>query len=73
MNLYAIQTEIATLIEAILDGAGDTVEAQAALDEHLAGLAGVLESKARRCRRRSRRAPEAAPEGSDGGHREGQD
>jgi len=46
MNLYAIQTEIATLIEAILDGAGDTVEAQAALDEHLAGLAGVLESKA---------------------------
>jgi hypothetical protein len=46
MNLYAIQTEIATLIEAILDGAGDTVEAQAALDEHLAGLTGALESKA---------------------------
>jgi peptidoglycan hydrolase CwlO-like protein len=46
MNLYAIQTEIATLVEAILDGAGDTAEAQAALDEMLAGLDEELEAKA---------------------------
>lgn len=46
MSLYAIQSEMTDIIDAILEGGIDTPEAQAALDEHLAGLDAALDSKA---------------------------
>ena len=46
MNLYQIKSEIADIIDAILDGGVDNPEAQGALEEHLAGLDTVLEAKA---------------------------
>lgn len=46
MSLYAIKSEIADIIDAILDGGVDSPEAQGALEEHLAGLDTVLEAKA---------------------------
>jgi hypothetical protein len=46
MNLYQIKSEIADVIDVILDGGIDNPEAQDALEEHLAGLDVVLEAKA---------------------------
>lgn len=46
MSLYAIHCEMETIIEAILEGGADSVEAQAALDAHLAGLDAALDAKA---------------------------
>jgi hypothetical protein len=46
MSLYAIRSEMEAVIDAILDGGADSVEAQSALDAHLAGLDAALEDKA---------------------------
>lgn len=46
MNLYEITNELQAVIDGILDGGIDSPEAQAALDEHLAGLDAVLDEKA---------------------------
>lgn len=46
MSLYAIQTEISLLINGILEGGADSIDAQAAFDEHLAALDEVLDDKA---------------------------
>jgi hypothetical protein len=46
MSLYAITTEMQGILDAVLDGGIDSPEAQAALNEHLAGLDVALESKA---------------------------
>ena len=46
MSLYAIQNEITAIVETILDGTEDCAEAQAALNEHLAGLDAALDEKA---------------------------
>lgn len=46
MSLYAIQNEITEIVETILDGGEDCAEAQAALNEHLAGLDAALDEKA---------------------------
>lgn len=46
MSLYAIHCEMETIIEAILEGGADSVEAQTALDAHLAGLDAALDAKA---------------------------
>jgi len=46
VNLYQIKSEIADIIDAILDGGIDNPDAQGALEEHLAGLDIVLEAKA---------------------------
>jgi len=46
MSLYAITFEMQCILDAVLDGGIDSPEAQDALNEHLAGLDGALESKA---------------------------
>ena len=46
MSLYAITTEMQTILDAVLDGGIDSVEAQDALNEHLTGLDVALDSKA---------------------------
>lgn len=46
MSLYAITTEIGSIIDVILDGGADGTEASLALDEHLSGLDAALEDKA---------------------------
>lgn len=46
MSLYAIQSEMSVIINAILDGDADGVEAQGALDAYLADLDSALDLKA---------------------------
>ena len=46
MSLYAITTEMQTILDAVLDGGIDSVEAQDALNEHLTSLDVALDSKA---------------------------
>jgi hypothetical protein len=46
MSLYAITSELESVLDAILEGGVDSPEAQEALNEHLAGLDAALESKA---------------------------
>ena len=46
MSLYAITTEIGSIIDVILDGGADGTEASLALDAHLEGLDQVLTEKA---------------------------
>jgi hypothetical protein len=46
VSLYAISTEMQSIIDAMLDGGIDSPEAMAAMDEHLQGLDIALESKA---------------------------
>jgi hypothetical protein len=46
MSLYAITTEMQTILDAVLEGGIDSVEAQDALNEHLTGLDVALDSKA---------------------------
>ena len=46
MSLYAISAEIASVLDAMLDGGADSPEAMKALDDHMAGLDAALESKA---------------------------
>ena len=46
MSLYAIQNEISDIIDALLEGGQTEADANAALEEHLAGLDAALEDKA---------------------------
>jgi len=46
MSLYAINAEIASVLDAMLEGGADSPEAMEALNLHLAGLDTALESKA---------------------------
>ncbi len=46
MSLYAIQNEIESLIDALLDGGGTDMAANEALEAHLAGLDAALDEKA---------------------------
>ena len=46
MSLYAIQNEIESLIDALLDGGGTDMAANEALEQHLAGLDAALDEKA---------------------------
>jgi hypothetical protein len=48
MSLYAITSEMQGILDAVLDGGIDSVEAQSALNEYLADLDTALESKAER-------------------------
>jgi hypothetical protein len=46
MSLYAIQNEISDIIDALLEGGQTEADANAALEEHLAGLDAALEDRA---------------------------
>ena len=46
MSLYAIQNEIESLIDALLEGGGGDMAANEALEQHLAGLDEALDQKA---------------------------
>lgn len=46
MSLYALTTEIESIVAIMLDGGVDSPEAAAALEEHLAGMDAALEQKA---------------------------
>jgi LPS O-antigen subunit length determinant protein (WzzB/FepE family) len=46
MSLYAIQNEISDIIDALLEGGQTEADANAALEEHLAGLDAALDDKA---------------------------
>jgi|694.fasta_scaffold85434_3 hypothetical protein len=46
MSLYAIQNEIESLIDALLEGGGTDMAANEALEQHLAGLDEALDQKA---------------------------
>jgi hypothetical protein len=46
VSLYAIQNEIESLIDALLDGGGTDMAANEALEAHLAGLDAALDEKA---------------------------
>ncbi len=46
MSLYAITNEISDIIDALLEGGQTEADANAALEEHLAGLDAALEDKA---------------------------
>ena len=46
MSLYAIRSEMESILDAILDGGVDSPEAQDALNAHLEGLDAALEDKA---------------------------
>jgi hypothetical protein len=46
VSLYAIQNEIESLIDALLEGGGTDMAANEALEQHLAGLDAALDEKA---------------------------
>lgn len=46
MSLYALTTEIESIVAIMLEGGVDSPEAAAALEEHLAGMDAALEQKA---------------------------
>lgn len=46
MNLYEITAEMQSILDAMLEGGADSTEAMDALNEHLAGLDAILETKA---------------------------